>query len=681
MSAAKPIIRNYKKSVENRELVWVPLSDGRQLAARIVLPKNAQKKPVPAILEYIPYRRRDGTRARDEEVMYWFAGNGYASVRLDIAGTGDSEGVVEDEYVKREQDDAIEAIAWLAAQDWCSGSVGMIGISWGGFNGLQIAARRPPALKAVVSLCSTVDRYNDDVHQMGGCLLNDTMDWGSAFFTYGALPPDPEMVGNQKWRKMWKQRLEGLELYPALWMKHQRRDAFWKHGSVKEDFSAIECPVLAATGWADGYTSAVFELVENLKSPCKGILGPWGHKYPHVGTPGPAIGFLQECKRWWDQWLKGIDTGVDKDPDMRIFLQDSEKPAPHFDERQGRWLGIPDWPSSGIRKQAFHFDGSSLRGKLAAYSRTNIRTICSPQTTGLAGGEWCAYGLGKVAPELPLDQREDDAGSMVFDGAPLRKPLAIVGEGSVSLRIASDKPQAFVAVRLNNIHPDGTVERVSYGFLNLSHRESQDRPTRVKPGEFYDVSVKLKGIAQSIPVGHRLRVAISTSYWPMVWPSPATPTLSIDPANSRINLPVLRDEKGFKRVRFAPVEYATPLNMTVTATGDESREVIHTIDNQTTRFVVSRDDGSAIIDDIGTEVSYTKQKAFTIGRNDPLASAADVTCSVHYKRGTWNARVETEARMTADKSHFHLSGVVRTYDGGKQFMERSFNQSIKRDCL
>ncbi len=353
----RPDIRNYTRSVENIELTWIPMSDGRRLAARLVLPKGAAKRPVPAILEYIPYRRRDGTRARDEEVMYWFAGNGYASVRLDISGSGDSEGLIEDEYVKREQDDALEAIAWLAAQPWCSGAVGMIGISWGGFNGLQVAARRPPALKAVISLCSTVDRYHDDVHYMGGCLLNDTMDWGSAFVTYGALPPDPEMVGERKWRAMWRARLEGLELYPALWMKHQRRDAFWKHGSVIENLDAIECPVLAVSGWVDGYTSAVYELVENLRAPCKGILGPWGHKYPHLGVPGPAIGFLQECNRWWDQWLKGIDTGVDQDPDMRMYLQDAAKPAPHNDERKGRWLGIPSWPSTGIKPTTLHFNG------------------------------------------------------------------------------------------------------------------------------------------------------------------------------------------------------------------------------------------------------------------------------------------------------------------------------------
>jgi putative CocE/NonD family hydrolase len=677
----KPKIRNYRRSVENTELAWIPMSDGRRLAARLVLPKSAVSRPVPAILEYIPYRRRDGTRARDEEVMYWFAGNGYGSVRVDISGSGYSEGLIEDEYVKREQDDALEIISWLAAQPWCSGSVGMIGISWGGFNGLQVAARRPPALKAVISLCSTVDRYNDDVHFMGGCLLNDNMDWGSAFFTYGSLPPDPEMVGEQKWRAMWRERIEGLELYPALWMKHQRRDAFWRHGSVVENFDAIECPVLAVSGWVDGYTSAVYELVENLKAPCKGILGPWGHKYPHLGVPGPAIGFLQECNRWWDHWLKGIDTGVDRDPDMRFFLQDSKKPAPHFDERSGRWLGVPKWPSSAIKTRVLHFAGDVLSSKTATGRNRKHRRICSPQITGLAGGEWCAYGLGKISPELALDQRLDDSGSMIFDGDLLSKPLAIVGEGSVVLRVASDKPQALVAVRLNDVHPDGSVERVAYGLLNLTHRQSHAKPSRLKRGVFYDVEVKLTGIAQNIPAGHRLRIAISSSYWPMVWPSAEPVTLTIDPVGSFVNLPVLRSEKSFVRVQFAPVEYAAPLALTVTGGGSESREIIHTIDDQTSRFVVTRDDGRCVIDDIGTEVAYTKQKIFTVGRDDPLASRADVTCTVHYKRDAWDARVETETHLTADKKHFYLSGTVTAIDKGKPFIQRKFNHSFNRDYL
>ena len=344
-----PIVDDVSGRIRTVELAWIPMSDGRRLAARLWLPVDAEQDPVPAILEYIPYRRRDGTRPRDEETHAWVAAQGYACARVDIAGSGDSDGLLLDEYLQQEQDDAVEIIAWLAGQPWCSGKVGMIGISWGGFNGLQVAARQPPALKAVISIASTVDRYADDVHFMGGALLADNMDWGAAFFTYAALPPDPEMVGGG-WRKQWLERLEVLRPFPPLWLAHQRRDDFWKHGSVCENYAAIKCPVLGVSGWADGYTAAVFRLAENLSGPCKGLVGPWGHLYPHRGVPGPAIGFLQECVRWWDRWLKGKPTGVEQDPTLRLWLQDSVPPQSHYDHRPGRWIGLESWPAPEIEE-------------------------------------------------------------------------------------------------------------------------------------------------------------------------------------------------------------------------------------------------------------------------------------------------------------------------------------------
>ena len=670
---------DYRAEVENVEIAWIPMSDGRRLAARLLLPKSPTKRPVPAILEYIPYRRRDGTRLRDDPTHYWFAANGYAVARVDIAGSGDSEGLIQDEYHKREQDDAVEIIAWLAAQDWCSGSVGMIGISWGGFNGLQVAARRPPALKAVISLSSTVDRYNDDVHFMGGCLLNDTLDWGGYFFTCGSLPPDPEMVGWEKWQEMWKHRLDNLDCYPMLWMEHQRRDAFWKHGSVCENYSDIKVPVLNVSGWVDGYTAAVFRCVENLPG-AKGIAGPWGHKYPHKGIPGPQIGFLQECKRWWDQWLKGINTGVDKDPDLRLYLQESEPPQPHFDTRKGRWIGLPINAASHIKSQKLYLGAGTLA---AAKAKAKPRSISSSQTTGLSAGEWCAYSLGKVAPELPTDQREDDAQSLCFDGEILKKPVSFVGRGKVKLRIAADKRQAQVAVRLNAIHPDGKVERITYGLLNLTHRDSHEKPTALKPGTYYDVTIELNEIAQTIPAGHRLRLAISSSYWPIAWPSPEVTTLTIDPAKSSIEMPCLVSERGLKPVKFPPIaaEKVPDTKVTVFDPGAETRHVVLDIESQRVNFHIMRNDGSYIIDDIGTKISLTKEKDFEISRDGSAPPRSSIMTTVHYQRGKWDARVETEVTMTSDKTHFHMNAESRTFMNGAPFITRSFKKSFKRDFV
>jgi uncharacterized protein len=162
-----------------------------------------------------------------------------------------------DEYAKQEQDDGVEVIAWLAAQPWCNGAVGMMGISWGGFNGLQIAARRPPALKAIVTICSSDDRYADDAHYMGGTFLTTAgLEWAFFFFSLMCLPPDPALVGDS-WRAMWLERLQNIPLFQENWLQHQRRDAYWKHGSVCEDYAAIQCPVYAVGGWTDGYKNAI----------------------------------------------------------------------------------------------------------------------------------------------------------------------------------------------------------------------------------------------------------------------------------------------------------------------------------------------------------------------------------------------------------------------------------------
>ena len=299
------IVTTFPKAVRVIEHTLIPLKDGTMLAARIWLPDDAEQNPVPAILEYLPYRKRDGTYERDALTHPYLAGHGYAGVRVDLRGCGESTGLLFDEYAQQEQDDGVEVIAWLAAQPWCNGSVGMMGISWGGFNGLQIAARRPPALKAIVTICSTDDRYADDAHYMGGTFLTTAgLEWAFFFFSLMCLPPDPALVGDS-WRAMWLERLQNIPLFQENWLQHQRRDAYWKHGSVCEDYTAIQCPVYAVGGWTDGYKNAIPRLLEGLKVPRKGLIGPWAHAYPHFALPGPQIGFLQEILRWWDHWLKG----------------------------------------------------------------------------------------------------------------------------------------------------------------------------------------------------------------------------------------------------------------------------------------------------------------------------------------------------------------------------------------
>ena len=470
MSGIKSVFPRKDRQIEN---TWIPLADGTNLGARIWLPDDAEQDPVPAILEYIPYRKDDGTAPRDALMQPYFAGHGYAAVRVDMRGSGDSDGILYDEYLPQEQDDALEIIDWIAKQPWCTGVVGIIGISWGGFNGLQIAARRPPQLKAVITVDSTDDRYSDDVHYMGGCVLGiEMLEWSATMLLHNAQPPDPAHVGD-RWREMWLERLEKTPPFIEQWLNHQRRDSYWEQGSVCENYEAIQCPVYAVGGWADGYTNAVFRLMENLPGPRKGLIGPWAHAYPHSAYPGPEIGFLQECLRWWDYWLKGMDTGIMDEPMLRVWMEDSIPPSVDQSIWPGRWVAEPSWPSTNNQPETYYLDVGALKERVGSETRLDYT---GSQMAGLTAGMWCPNG----APgELPIDQRPDDGLSLVFDSLLLDTPVEILGFPKVTLRVSADKPNALIAVRLCDLAPDGSSALVSRGLLNLTHRNGSAHPEAI----------------------------------------------------------------------------------------------------------------------------------------------------------------------------------------------------------
>ena len=393
-----------------------------------------------------------------------------------LEAAASSDGLLFDEYAKQEQDDGVEVIAWLAAQPWCSGVVGMMGISWGGFNGLQIAARRPPALKAIVTICSTDDRYADDAHYMGGTLLTAAdLSGPRSFSAQCAFRPTRCWSAIAGGRCGWS-ACENVPLFFELWLQHQRRDAYWKHGSVCEDYAAIQCPVYAVGGWTDAYKNAIPRLLEGLTVPRKGLIGPWAHGYPHFALPGPQIGFLQEMLRWWDYWLKGIDTGVMDEPMLRAWMTESVKPASHHEALPGRWVAEPSWPPPGITPRRLFLTDEGLRDEPAPLT---ARALCSPQTVGKCAGNWVPFGRGHDQAD---DQREDDLRSLVFETPPLDTPIEILGAAIVTLDVASDKPIANLVVRLCDVHPSGESLRVSYGVLNLTHRDGHEKPAPLAPG-------------------------------------------------------------------------------------------------------------------------------------------------------------------------------------------------------
>jgi putative CocE/NonD family hydrolase len=671
-------VKKRPRPVRDIEHLRIRTSDGCELAARVWLPEDAERHPVPAILECIPYRRRDWSRYRDSLMHPYFAAHGYAALRVDSRGCGDSDGILRDEYLKQEQDDAVEVISWAAAQPWCAGVVGMLGGSWGGLITLQVAARHPAPLRAIITVDSTDDRYADDMHFMGGGLLTDTVGWGQTVLTQTCRPPDPEMVG-ERWREMWLQRLQAIEPFVAGWLRHQRRDEFWKHGSVCEDWSAIRCPVYAVGGWADGYADGVFRLLAGLRVPKKGLIGPWGHGRPHFSPPGPLIGFLQEALRWWDQWLKGVPTGIMDEPMLRVWMQESVPPRPYYDERPGRWVAEPGWPSANIQPRRFVINPGSLSDAPQPSVELSFR---SPESTGTAAGEWCPFGHGGVGPDLPLDQRFDDGASLVFDSEALAGPIEILGAPFVAVEVASDRPSALLAVRLSDVAPDGAATRVTYGVLNLSHRESHEFPSPLAPGRHYRTRLQLKYAAHVFPTGHRIRLAFSTNYWPLMWPCAETPTLHVVTGESSLVLPIRAPRSEDEALRpFEPVETATPAPRTVFRPGRVNRTISREAASGAVTVTIVRDEGAVRLDETGILTDSTKVFRHSIQDGDPLTASTDVHAVIRFSRGSWRPEIRGRARLTATKDEFRLQTDLDVLESGDRVYGRSWWHAIPRDFL
>ncbi|MFW6103540.1 MAG: CocE/NonD family hydrolase, partial [Bacteroidota bacterium] len=559
----------------------------------------------------------------------------------------------------------------------CNGSIGMMGISWGGFNSLQIAALKPPELKAIITVCSTDDRYADDVHYMGGCLLGDNLSWASTMFAYNSCPPDPALAGD-KWKEMWFDRLEGSGLWLKIWLEHQHRDDYWKHGSVCEDFSAIQCPVMAVSGWADGYTNAVFRLLSGLHVPRKGLIGPWSHKYPHFGIPGPAIGFLQESIRWWDKWLKGKDTGIMEEPMLRVWMQDSVPPSPLYKERPGRWVAEQDWPSDNIniRKYHLHPGHELLEHTPSEYEKL---TIQSPLSVGLFAGKWCSYA---APPDLPNDQREEDGGALIFETSPLEAPIEIMGAPVLNLEFSSGEPIAMVAGRLSDVARDDKATRVTYGLLNLCHRESHESPQPLEPGRTYKVQVQLNHIAQSFPAGNRLRLSISTSYWPLAWPPPKPVRLTVHTRNSNLELPVRKPQKTdetlspFEKPKGAPevrTQQLEPQN--------HKWRVIRDLAEEESTMEVIIDNGTVYFEDIDWKVTNQAKEWYSFQKNDFTSVRGETLWKRQFQRGEWSAEIVTRTVLTSSETHFRLHAELDAWYKDERVFSKNWQYEIPRNCV
>jgi len=505
---------------------WIPMKDGVRLAATLYMPDGA--KPTdkfPALLEYLPYRKDDGTAAGDYPKHAYFARSGYVSVRVDIRGFGASEGTpTPREYSEQEQLDGEQVIHWLATQPWSNGNVGMFGISWGGFNSIQMTMRHPPELKAIIATAATEELFHDDIHYIDGMMHVDefelNMDMAPGITGAPDYTLDEKVLGPRFDATPWS----------LLYLKHQRDGEFWR--SPVRPLEQITVPCFLIGGLADGYRDSIPRMLERVKAPVRALIGPWNHSFPNNADFGPRIEWREDAVRWWDYWLKGKDTGVLQDPRLVIYLRHYFPPDPNLESVPGEWRAEQTWPPKDTTKTTLYLETN--HGLSEKTSPNAIHQLKYIPSIGVEAGFW--WG------ELLADQRPVDAFSLVYDSAPLDHDIAIIGRPHALLQAAADAPLADWFARLSDVAPDGSVTQITGAGLNGAQRDSMSDPKPLLPGTFYPLDIEMHLTTWVFPKGHRIRVSVSNALWPMVLSTPYRMTTSLQLGGengSRVVLPVV----------------------------------------------------------------------------------------------------------------------------------------------
>lgn len=651
--------------------VFISMPDGVRLAATLFLPDG--DGPWPALLEALPYRKDDLTASYRDEYHRLAEEFGYLVCRFDVRGTGSSEGVAVDEYTRQEHEDIADVIAWLASREWSNGNVGMYGTSWSGFNSLQVAMIRPPALKAICSIFASDDRYADDVHYFGGALNQlDLVDWPTYMDASNVLPPVPRIYG-EGWRELWRERVEGYVPWTLNWLEHQTYDDYWKHGSLREDYAAIDAATMLVTGWADGYTNIALRGFAALRCPKRLLAGPWAHASTETSRPGPNVDLVPEMVRWWDRWLRDADNGVDRDPPIVLFVRRPTPPAAELKVFRGEWRFEPGWPLDRGREAPLELAKAETASAGEGPDELDIRG-----DVGWTAWISCAGGLPWGQPQ---DQRPDEAFSLVYDWEPLEDELEILGHPRATVRVSSSAPVAYLSAKLCDVHPDGSSQLVTRGLLNLAHRESRERPSPLEPGESYEVTLELEVTSWVFEPGHRVRLDLAAADWPNAWPPPHPGTLTIDRVGSTLLLPTLDGPSPIQSTPLLPPS-RRPQADRESARGDELEEVVwrieHDVVRRETRAVV-RYGGASEATDVAPPLVQWYGGTVGVSTEDPGRSYVDASATYELRFAEGEIRTQSRMRVDSDAASYRVRLEVDAGEGDEVLWSRRWERRIPRN--
>jgi uncharacterized protein len=642
---------------------WIPMQDGIRLSATLYMPEGAKpQERFPAILEYLPYRKDDATAARDYPLHSYFAHRGFVSVRVDIRGTGTSEGhTPEREYSEQEQSDGVEVISWLAHQPWSNGNVGMMGISWGGFNTMQMAMRNPPGLKAIIAVDATDELFHDDVHYVDGIMHVDEfeldMDMAEGITGAPDYSLDEKVLGPRFETPPWS----------LLYLKHQHDGPFWR-APVRPQ-NEIRVPCFLIGGLLDGYRDSIPEMLQHVKAPIRAIIGPWNHTFPNAAVPGPQIEWRDQAVRWWDHWLKGRDTGVLDDPKLIVYMQHWHPPDPNLENVPGVWRKEDAWPPQGMTESTLFLQPNHMLATTSAPDSHQLKYIPS---NGVEAGFW--WG------ELLVDQRPVDAFSLTYDSAPLKEDVAILGHPRAVLRASAPVPLAHWFARLSDVAPDRSVTQITGAGMNGAQRDSVTDPKDLLPNQLYSFKIEMHLASWVFPKGHRIRLSVSNGLWPMMWPTPnpMTTTLALGGSEgSKLILPLVPLNGP------APPPFASP-------EPSEERKDIRTVGFPWPgEWTLQRDQAhqkATVIWKGKSESEYPwgketdlEQMTYEIADANPAANTvkgeAETTFQLRDRVLTWRGHLS----VTSDTKNFFYKYTREVLKDGSVVKQKTWEETIPRD--
>lgn len=509
---------------------WLAMPDGVRLAVTYWRPvPRAGGERFPVLLELLPYRKDDSFYRRDYPLYEYFVRRGYIMAKVDVRGTGGSRGRLPDrEYSDAELNDAVAIIAALARLEGSSGAVGMWGISWGGFNALQVAMRRPPALKAILALHASDDLFHDDVHYVDGVLHVDP--YALQIDHENGLPRTPDYPLDSAY---FANRFE-VEPWIFTYLRHDSDGAFWRDRSLRFHPDRVTIPVYLIGGLLDGYRDAVPRLLASLRGPVKAEIGPWEHDWPDNGVPGPNYEWRARAVEWWDHWLKGQDTPLVREPRLLLFVRDGHAPGDTIAVVPGRWR-FTDWPIASARRITLH--PADRRRLVSGPSGRSTDSLPYLPGTGAAAGDWWGDRTGDMAP--------DDAHSLTYDSPVLRGAMVLAGFPRVELTVTASAPLANWTLRLEDVAPSGAVALVTGAAVNGTQTESRLEPRRRSPGESFRLAADLHFTTWTFRAGHRIRLAVANAQFPMLWPTPFPMVGTVRTgSDARLELPVVPPDFG-----------------------------------------------------------------------------------------------------------------------------------------